>query len=54
MAECDEPELMLNGTGSEIVLRVEAAKEMSGKKVSVVSMPSREILRQGHLRGGGV
>merc|ERR1711920_847881 len=37
--ECEDPELILIGTGSEVGVCVDAAKEMSGKKVRVVSMP---------------
>mmetsp|Transcript_65688 Transcript_65688/g.170610 ORF Transcript_65688/g.170610 Transcript_65688/m.170610 type:complete len:779 (+) Transcript_65688:100-2436(+) len=43
--ECDSPELILVATGSEVSLCVDAAKEMSGKKVRVVSMPSWELFR---------
>merc|ERR1712061_495292 len=42
--DCPEPELILIGTGSEVSLCVDAAKEMS-KKVRVVSMPCQEIFR---------
>merc|ERR1712207_30383 len=45
VVECDSPELILIGTGSEVSLCVDAAKEMSGKKVRVVSMPSWELFR---------
>jgi transketolase len=45
VVECDDPELILVATGSEVSLCVDAAKEMSGKKVRVVSMPSVEIFR---------
>merc|ERR1719305_455189 len=45
VVECDDPELILVATGSEVSLCVDAAKEMSGKKVRVVSMPSAEIFR---------
>merc|ERR1719355_310393 len=45
VVECDDPELILVGTGSEVSLCVDAAKEMSGKKVRVVSMPSWELFR---------
>merc|ERR1712151_243181 len=44
--ECDSPDLILIGTGSEVSLCVDAAKEMSGKKVRVVSMPSWELFRE--------
>ena len=43
--ECNSPELILVATGSEVSLCMDAAKEMSGKKVRVVSMPSMEIFR---------
>merc|ERR1719437_299945 len=36
--DCEEPELILIGTGSEVGVCVDAAKEMSGQKVKVVSM----------------
>merc|ERR1712151_361106 len=39
------PELILIGTGSEVGLCVDAAKEM-GNKVRVVSMPSWELFRE--------
>merc|ERR1712084_63884 len=45
VVECDSPELILVATGSEVSLCVDAAKEMSGKKVRVVSMPSWELFR---------
>merc|ERR1712061_774758 len=45
VVECEDPELILIGTGSEVSLCVDAAKEMSGKKVRVVSMPSWELFR---------
>jgi transketolase len=44
--ECADPDIILVGTGSEVGLCVEAAKEMSGKKVRVVSMPSWEVFRE--------
>merc|ERR1712107_803444 len=43
--ECDSLELILVGTGSEVSLCVDAAKEMSGKKIRVVSMPCWELFR---------
>merc|ERR1712203_1249290 len=46
VVECESPELVLVGTGSEVSLCVDAAKEMSGKKVRVVSMPSWELFRE--------
>merc|ERR1712107_10659 len=45
VVECDSPELVLVATGSEVSLCVDAAKEMSGKKMRVVSMPSWELFR---------
>merc|ERR1712207_98775 len=45
VVECESPELVLVATGSEVSLCVDAAKEMSGKKVRVVSMPSWELFR---------
>merc|ERR550537_975692 len=44
--ECEDPELILIGTGSEVSVCVDAAKEMSDKKVRVVSMPSWELFRK--------
>merc|ERR1719293_267380 len=46
--ECDDPDLVLVGTGSEVGLCVDACKEMGemGKsKIRVVSMPSWELFR---------
>merc|ERR1712190_535030 len=43
--ECESPELVLIGTGSEVSLCVDAAKELSSKNVRVVSMPSWELFR---------
>jgi len=43
--DCEDPELVLIGTGSEVGLCVDAAKEMSDKKVKVVSMPCWELFR---------
>merc|ERR1719367_1932238 len=43
--DCVDPELILIGTGSEVSVCVDAAKEMSGKKVRVVSMPCWELYR---------
>lgn len=45
VVECANPELILLGTGSEVHLCVEAAKELKDKKIRVVSMPSWEIFR---------
>lgn len=42
--DCPDPELILIGTGSEVGLCVEAAKEL-GNKVRVVSMPCWEFFR---------
>merc|ERR1719181_1007238 len=42
--ECDNPELILIGTGSEVGLCVDAAKELGGK-IRVVSMPCWEFFR---------
>merc|ERR1712066_8883 len=44
VVDCEDPELILIGVGSEVGLCVDAAKEMS-KKVRVVSMPSWELFR---------
>ncbi|CAE8681007.1 unnamed protein product [Polarella glacialis] len=44
--ECADPEVILIGTGSEVHVCVNAAKEgLAGKKVRVVSMPSWEVFR---------
>merc|ERR1711924_304108 len=43
--ECDAPELILIGTGSEVGLCVDAAKELGGK-VRVVSMPCWEFFQE--------
>merc|ERR1712037_667393 len=40
-----DPELVLVATGSEVGLCMDAAKEMSNKKIRVVSMPSWELFR---------
>merc|ERR1712151_553639 len=45
VVECESPELVLVATGSEVSLCVDAAKEMSGKNIRVVSMPSWELFR---------
>jgi len=40
LRDCDgTPDLILIATGSEVALAIEAAEQMSGKKVRVVSMP---------------
>merc|ERR1712207_69721 len=44
VVECDDPELILIATGSEVHLCVDAAKEMR-QKVRVVSMPCWELFR---------
>eukprot|EP00933_Yihiella_yeosuensis_P052112 TRINITY_DN50110_c0_g1_i1.p1 TRINITY_DN50110_c0_g1~~TRINITY_DN50110_c0_g1_i1.p1 ORF type:complete len:789 (+),score=211.97 TRINITY_DN50110_c0_g1_i1:59-2425(+) len=46
VVECEDPEIILIGTGSEVGVCLNAAKEMSDKKVRVVSMPSTEIFRE--------
>merc|ERR1712176_1335048 len=46
VVECESPELVLVATGSEVSLCMDAAKEMSDKKVRVVSMPSVEVFRE--------
>merc|ERR1711920_346409 len=46
VVECADPELILVATGSEVSVCVDAAKEMSGKKVRVVSMPCWELFRE--------
>jgi transketolase len=43
--ECADPDLILIGTGSEVGLCVEAAKELGGR-VRVVSMPCWEFFRE--------
>jgi len=42
---CENPELILVATGSEVGLCMSAAKELKDKKVRVVSMPSWEVFR---------
>jgi hypothetical protein len=44
VVECEDPELILVATGSEVHLCVDAAKEMR-QKVRVVSMPCWELFR---------
>lgn len=49
LSDCDgTPDLIFIGTGSEVVLCVEAAKQLTaeGKQVRVVSMPSTEIFEE--------
>lgn len=45
LSDCENPELVLIGTGSEVALCMEAKKvlEEKGKNVRVVSMPSQEL-----------
>jgi transketolase len=44
LRDCDgTPDLILIATGSEVGLAMDAAEQMSGKKVRVVSMPSTDI-----------
>merc|ERR1712087_988382 len=45
VVDCESPELVLIGTGSEVSLCMDAAKAMDGKQVRVVSMPSWELFR---------
>merc|ERR1712060_438153 len=45
VVDCESPELVLIGTGSEVSLCMDAAKAMYGKQVRVVSMPSWELFR---------
>jgi len=45
VTDCADPEVILIGTGSEVGLCVDAAKEM-GEKVRVVSMPCWELFRE--------
>ncbi len=47
LADCDgEPDLILIATGSEVGVAVEAAEQLSDKKVRVVSMPCAEVFEQ--------
>jgi len=43
--ECEDPDIILIGTGSEVSLCVDASKELN-KKVRVVSMPCWELFRE--------
>jgi len=43
--EADSPDIILVSTGSEVGLVLNVAKELAGKKVRVVSMPSWELFR---------
>ncbi len=43
---CDNPDLILLATGSEVSLCVEAAKAMGDKKIRVVSMPCVELFEE--------
>jgi hypothetical protein len=45
VVECDNPELVLIGTGSEVGLCIDASKCLTQTRVRVVSMPSWEIFR---------
>ncbi|CAE7287419.1 unnamed protein product, partial [Symbiodinium microadriaticum] len=42
--ECEDPEVIIVGTGSEVHICLEAGKSMDAK-VRVVSMPSVEVFR---------
>lgn len=46
--DCENPELILIATGSEVALALEACKvlEKEGKAVRVVSMPSQELFKE--------
>ncbi|MDP6032727.1 MAG: transketolase C-terminal domain-containing protein, partial [Candidatus Marinimicrobia bacterium] len=46
VVDCDNPELVLLATGSEVSLAMEVAKVMSDKKIRVVSMPCWEIFEE--------
>ena len=48
LVDCDSPEIILIGTGSEVSLCVEASEKLAaeGKKVRVVSMPSWELFEE--------
>jgi len=43
--DCEDPDIILIGTGSEVGVCVDAAKELGDKKVKVVSMPCWELFR---------
>jgi hypothetical protein len=45
VVECENPELVLIGTGSEVSVCIDAAKCLTQTRVRVVSMPSWEIYR---------
>mmetsp|Transcript_48692 Transcript_48692/g.89814 ORF Transcript_48692/g.89814 Transcript_48692/m.89814 type:complete len:777 (-) Transcript_48692:118-2448(-) len=45
VTDCADPEVILIGTGSEVSVCMDAAKELDGKKVRVVSMPCWELFR---------
>jgi transketolase len=45
VVESANPDIILIGTGSEVSVCFDAAKELTGKNVRVVSMPSCEIFR---------
>jgi transketolase len=40
---CDKPDAIIIATGSEVALAMDAAEQMSGKKIRVVSMPSTNV-----------
>ena len=47
LADCDgEPELIIISTGSEVELAMQAKKELSNRKIRVVSMPSCEVFER--------
>jgi len=46
VTDCKDPEVILIGTGSEVSVCLDAAKEMGDKKVRVVSMPCWELYRE--------
>jgi len=41
--DCDTPDAIIIATGSEVALAMDAAAQMSGKKIRVVSMPSTNV-----------
>jgi len=45
VTDVEKPDVILIGTGSEVSVCLDAAKEIDGKKVRVVSMPSWELFR---------
>mmetsp|Transcript_36994 Transcript_36994/g.86714 ORF Transcript_36994/g.86714 Transcript_36994/m.86714 type:complete len:779 (+) Transcript_36994:106-2442(+) len=46
VTDCAKPDVILIGTGSEVSVCLDAVKELDGKKVRVVSMPSWELFRK--------